>query len=138
MTTMCEEKTKFEKLADELTQKIEAHEQRTQALLKENERLGDLSMARLKEIDELKTLLSSRAANQDDVRASKHLESLKKAHNDLREMAVMFETEKNNMEAQLKQLKYIIEANRAEIMMLQEVNQQRKMENEELHGEVRE
>lgn len=135
MSLLREERGRLEALATDLTSQIEGYERRIQLLLNENYRLSEASAARLKEIDELRHSFSTKLAPVDD-NQSRELETLKRSHANIKEMTVVFENEKKNMESQLNQLKNITEMNRLEIMRLQELNQQRNLENESLQTEV--
>jgi len=135
LSLLREERGRLEALATDLTSQIEGYERRIQLLLNENYRLSEASAARLKEIDELRHSFSTKLAPVDD-NQSRELETLKRSHANIKEMTVVFENEKKNMESQLNQLKNITEMNRLEIMRLQELNQQRNLENESLQTEV--
>lgn len=135
MSLLREERGRLEALATDLTSQIEGYERRIQLLLNENYRLSEASAARLKEIDELRHSFSTKLAPVDD-NQSRELETLKRSHANIKEMTVVFDNEKKNMESQLNQLKNITEMNRLEIMRLQELNQQRNLENESLQTEV--
>ena len=61
---------------------------------------------------------------------------MRRSQIELKEMSSRYETQRSNLEAQINQLKHTIETNRGEIARLQEINQQRKTENDNLHAEV--
>jgi hypothetical protein len=102
-------------------------------LIAENSNLSDLSLQRLKEIDNLKAKYQQ--GYEDNLKKSQG-ELLKKSNADLRELQIKFEGEKNNWEQQTNQLKSIIEFNKVEIQKLKEINEQRKAENQELRNKV--
>lgn len=99
--------------------------------------MSEHSVARLKEINELKvsyqrslsTQEGSQSARGSDFQASNSL--------DFKEMITKLEIEKDNMEEQIKQFKNIINMHRNEIKRLEEINQHRKRENEWLNKEVK-
>ena len=102
----------------------------------ENSRLSDLSLARLKEIDNLKNSLVIRGSTSTENNKKSQVEAIKKSQADFSELNLRHENEKLELEEQIVQLRQNLETNRLEIKKLQGINERRKTENEALYLEV--
>ena len=133
ITIIQEDKIRLEAAVTELTIQNEEYERRIQMLLNENARLSDLSLERLREIDNLKNSFNAKISiSEGDYGA----DSQRRSQIELKEISSRYETQRSTLEAQINQLKYVIETNGGEIARLQEINQQRKTENDNMHAEV--
>ena len=115
-------------MISELKDQLEDSQKRVQLLMVENTRLSDSAIVRLKEIDNLKHSIASKASSQ--------YESPKRSQVEITEISLKYEKEKNVLEAQIAQLRNTLELNRKELDKLQDINYQRKQENENLYNEV--
>jgi len=86
-------------LIERLKEKHDEQEQRISNLIDENSRLSDLSLERLKEIDNLKAALAEENIDYDSNRGGN-----KFSNADLSELAMQFESQKNILESQVNSL----------------------------------
>ena len=107
---------------------MEDYDNRNRMLIAENSRLSEASHSRLREIENLK-----RVSSTGNIQAG---QNLRKSQADFEELNLKFESNKGRLEAQILQFKHTIEQNNKEILKLQEINDQRKEENEHLHYQV--
>ena len=120
----------------ELTGNVSNYEKRVQLLLDENFRLSEHSVARLKEINELKINYQKSLSTHEGSLSSREID-IQSIPVDFKEMITKLEVEKNAMEEQMKQFKKIIDMHRNEIVRLEEINSHRKRENDWLSKQVK-
>lgn len=131
-----QDRTKYEEIIHGFKDQIDDYEHRIQHLMAENARLSDTSVERLKEINSLKNSYNARS-NQSETAKRSQPGDFKKSQADFNELNLRFENEKNKMESQMNQMRQALELGQRENMKLQEINSQRKGENEKLYREVR-
>lgn len=130
-----QDRTKYEEIIHGFRDQIDDYEHRIQHLMAENARLSDTSVERLKEINSLKNSYSARV-NQTETAKRSQPGDFKKSQADFNELNLRFENERNKMEAQMNQMRQALESGQRENVKLQEINAQRKSENEKLSREV--
>ncbi len=94
----------------------------------ENSRLSDSSIDKLREIENLKKSITIKAGSQR--------ESPKKSLAEMTELSLNHEKEISSLKNQITQLRQSLDLHKKEIEKLQEINKQRKLENEKLLYEV--
>ncbi len=115
-----------------LQQQINTLEGRVKNLMQENTNLSDLSVRRLKEVDEMK----SKYKNEMEGGLRKSQQIQRSSVVDVKEMALKFDSERDSLNHQILQLKQVIEFNKVEISKLKDINEQRKAEIQEIRQKV--
>lgn len=128
-----EDIAKLEALIRSLHEEITRNERRIQALLEDNVRQSDLSVQRLREIDELKKRFNI-TVNQalSSVKDGNPMNSKGLTNADVQEVALRYETEKKSMEQQIEQLKTFLDQSRNEIAKLRDLYETKKREFDQL------
>ncbi len=130
---MKEDIAKLEALIKSLHEEITRNERRIQALLEDNVRQSDLSVQRLREIDELKKRFNV-TVNQAlaQVKEGNPMNAKGLTNADVQEVALRYETEKKSMEQQIDQLKTFLEQSRNENSKLKDLYETKKREFDQL------
>jgi len=118
------ENNRLEEIIRGLQEQIREDERRIQNLLSENARLSDLSITRLKEIDNLKRALPKELNTE--------VNPINASNADIKELTLKFESEKRALEQQASQLRSLLDQTKLENIRLKELNDQRKKDYDEL------
>ncbi len=121
---------KYERIISELKEQVEDYDDRNRQLIAENSRLSDASHTRLREIEVLKRVSSTGNLQMSPVK------NMRRSQADSEELNLRLESNRGKLEAQIAHLKQTVEQNNTEMKKLQDINNQRKEENEELHSQV--